>query len=891
MNTTAQEVVVTSLHETNHELGGPLSCRAPFGLSTCGRLGPKGKKKRKGKKGETEQVDAKKKGGKDDLKSVSDFTKDFRLTEGLFNLYQDTAKGSMYMHIPAEAMGNEFIYFSQVEDGVVLSGFHRGQYRGSKVISFHRHFGQLEVHAENTNFFVDPNNALSKAADANLNTPILASLKVEAEDSSGVVISADALFLKEELQMVKPPTRPGRRSALGKLSKTKSKVVDVVNYPENTEVSVDYVYDTSSPNVGGSQFVDGRVVTVGYRHALLPMPEDGFTPRADDPRIGFFTTNVDDLTGVTSTPWRDLIHRWRLEKKDPEAAMSEPVEPITWWIENTTPEEFRPIIKAGVEKWNLAFEPLGFKNAVVVKVQPDTADWDAGDVRYNVLRWTAFPTPPFSGYGPSFVNPRTGEILGADIMLEYGGMVGRLWRAEVFSKAGMIEDAMDEEYAELDAELEHRSSREVLAEQMSRCHAGTIMGRNSLLAAAAMRAYNFTDEEHAEFVRQTLHRLVLHEVGHTLGMSHNMHASTMLSPDELKDADVVAVNGMCNSVMEYPAINFARNPEEQTLFYDDSPGPYDKWVIEYGYSVGLEDPQAEEDRLAAILERSTDPLLQFGNDADDMRGTGRGINPDVNIYDLSSDPVAYASERCDLVNDLLPSLVENFASGVDSHQEVLRAYYALTGEYATQLRVMTRQIGGVRYNRATPAQLDGKAPFTPVAEADQKAAMAALRTYAFAPDAFDAQADVLAYLQSQRRGFGFFGRNEDPRIHARVAGAQFGALAQLVHPNVLMRILDSGLYGNTYDLAEYMEDLTDAVFKADRRTTVNTYRQGLQLMYVRALIASLSEKSRLNSVAQSVVLAQLRAIDRQQRDGVSPDGMTRAHRAHVRHLIEVALDQ
>ena len=851
----------------------------------------KGKKKRKGKKGETEQVDAKKKGGKDDLKSVSDFTKDFRLTEGLFNLYQDKAKGSMYMHIPAEAMGNEFIYFSQVEDGVVLSGFHRGQYRGSKVISFHRHFGQLEVHAENTNFFVDPNNALSKAADANLNTPILASLKVEAEDSSGVVISADALFLKEELQMVKPPTRPGRRSALGKLSKTKSKVVHVVNYPENTEVSVDYVYDTSSPNVGGSQFVDGRVVTVGYRHALLPMPEDGFTPRADDPRIGFFATNVDDLTGVTSTPWRDMIHRWRLEKKDPEAAMSEPVEPITWWIENTTPEEFRPIIKAGVEKWNLAFEPLGFKNAVVVKVQPDTADWDAGDVRYNVLRWTASPTPPFSGYGPSFVNPRTGEILGADIMLEYGGMVGRLWRAEVFSKAGMIEDAMDEEYAELDAELEHRSSREVLAEQMSRCHAGTIMGRNSLLAAAAMRAYNFTDEEHAEFVRQTLHRLVLHEVGHTLGMSHNMHASTMLSPDELKDADVVAVNGMCNSVMEYPAINFARNPEEQTLFYDDSPGPYDKWVIEYGYSEGLEDPQAEEDRLAAILERSTDPLLQFGNDADDMRGTGRGINPDVNIYDLSSDPVAYASERCDLVNDLLPSLVENFASGVDSHQEVLRAYYALTGEYATQLRVMTRQIGGVRYNRATPAQLDGRAPFTPVSEADQKAAMAALRTYAFAPDAFDAQADVLAYLQSQRRGFGFFGRNEDPRIHARVAGAQFGALAQLVHPNVLMRILDSGLYGNTYDLAEYMEDLTDAVFKADRRTSVNTYRQGLQLMYVRALIASLSEKSRLNSVAQSVVLAQLRAIDRQQRDGVSPDGMTRAHRAHVRHLIEVALNQ
>ena len=854
-------------------------------------LAQKGKKKKKRKNGDTEQVDSKKKGGKDGMKSVADFTKEFTLDEGLFNLYQDTTKGSMYIHIPAEAMDDEFIYFSQVEDGVVSSGFFRGSYRGSKVITFHRHFGQLEVHAENTNFHVDPENALIKAADANLNTPILASLKVEAEDSTGVLVSADAMFLKEELQMVKPPSRPGRKSPLGKLSKTKSKVVDVANYPMNTELSVNYVYDNGNPTVGGPQFEDGRYIAVGYRHALLPMPEDGFTPRADDPRIGFFTTEVDDLTGVTATPWKDMIHRWRLKKKDPTAAMSEPVEPITWWIENTTPEEFRPIIKAGVEKWNQAFEPLGFNNAVVVKIQPDDADWDAGDVRYNVLRWTASPTPPFSGYGPSFVNPRTGEILGADIMLEYGGMVGRLWRAEVFSKAGMIEESMDEEYASLDAHMEGRSTRELLAEQMSRCHAGTVMGRNSLLAAAAMRAYNFTDEEHAEFVRQTLHRLVLHEVGHTLGMSHNMHASTMLSPDELKDAAKVAENGMCNSVMEYPSINFARNKAEQTRFYDDSPGPYDKWVIEYGYSEGLQDARAEAERLDAILARSTDPLLQFGNDADDMRGTGRGINPDVNIYDLSNDPVAYASERCELVNDLLPTLVENFAQGVDSHQEVLRAYYALTGEYATQLRIMTRQIGGVRYNRATPEQLNGAAPFSPVSEADQKAAMKALATYAFAPDAFDAQANVLAYLQAQRRGFGFFGRNEDPKIHARVASAQKAALAQLVHPAVLMRILDSGLYGNTYDLNEYMRDLTKAMFRADLRTGVNTYRQNLQLMYVKALIKALDAKSRLNMVAQSVVLDQLRRIDRAQRDAALPDGLTGAHRAHIRHLIDVALER
>jgi hypothetical protein len=114
-----------------------------------------------------------------------------------------------------------------------------------------------------------------------------------------------------------------------------------------------------------------------------------------------------------------LIHRWDLRKKDPNAAVSEPVEPIVWWIENSTPHEWRETIKNAVLEWNKAFEKAGFKNAVQVKIQPDDADWDAGDIRYNVLRWTSSPNPPFGGYGPSFVNPRTGQILGSDIMLEF----------------------------------------------------------------------------------------------------------------------------------------------------------------------------------------------------------------------------------------------------------------------------------------------------------------------------------------------------------------------------------------------------------------------------------------------------------------------------------------
>ena len=416
---------------------------------------------------------------KDAIKSIDEVAKNAEAIEGLFTLYVDSTSGSSWMAIPDSMLEREFIYFSVIEDGVAESGFTRGSYRNSKVISFHKHFDRIEVHTENTNYHFDEDSPLAKAAEANINTPILASLKIEGEDSTKTVhlVSGDALFLKEDVEMVKRPSRKPGESVLGKLSREKSKIHHINNYPENTEITVDYVYDNPSPRTGGAALEDARFITVRYQHSLLAMPESGFEPRPDDARLGYFTTQTDHMTSASSTPWRDMIHRWRLEKKDPDAAMSEPVQPIVWWIENTTPYEFRDYIKSGVEKWNEAFEPLGFINAVQVKIQPDTADWDAGDIRYNVLRWTSSPSPQYSGYGPSFVNPRTGEILGADIMLEWSGMTGRLWRSEVFQNAGF--DSTQEE-----SDLDAQSTRERFGEWMHRCDAGNIHAQQTLFGLA-----------------------------------------------------------------------------------------------------------------------------------------------------------------------------------------------------------------------------------------------------------------------------------------------------------------------------------------------------------------------------------------------------------------------
>lgn len=834
---------------------------------------------KKCKKGNSSASESTTKSDKKNAKSPKELLKNCVAYEGLFTIHRDTITGASYMAVKADQLDKPFIYFSFIEDGVLDAGFFRGSYRGSKIITFTKHYDRLEISHQNSAYYFDENNALSKAGMANINTPILASEKIEAtdDDSGTIYISGDKIFLSEQFQMIKPPSSPERPGMLGSLSKEKTKIESIRSYPENTDISVSYVYDNASPKRGGSNAVtDPRSISVRYQHSLIALPENDFEPRRDDARIGFFSTQVDDMTSFDVTPYRDMIHRWHLVKKDPNAALSEPVEPITWWIENTTPLEFREIIKDGVERWNIAFEQAGFKNAVVVKIQPDDAEWDAGDIRYNVLRWTSSPQPPFGGYGPSFVNPLTGQILGADIMFEFSAIRGRLFRENVFSEAGMV------------GESEKLTKEEIIAD-MHRCDAGEVMHRNMLFGLHAMRAMNMGDAANTAFVQQTLHRLALHEVGHTLGMSHNMRASTLLTLDEIHNPEIVAQKGLCNSVMEYPAINFPAKKEYASAYYDSNPGPYDKWVIEYGYSQALPDPVAEAARLEAILSRSDLHELAFGNDADDMRAPGKAINPQVNIYDLTSEPVAYAAERCELVRQLLPNLKSRYITEGETYHELRNAFLVLTGEYATQLGVMSRWVGGVQFDRNLNGPTSEVRPFEPVSREKQVEAMQALAKYAFAPDAFEITDDLYNYLQMQRRGFGFFGGGEDPKILERNSGAQQAVLAHLMHPSTLQRIVDSEEYGNTYTLDLVMTDLTDAIFKADLKTDVNAQRQNLQIMYVEQLVKLIDAKSKVIVPAKSMAMFELKRIRSQMATATKNDTMTKAHREHVVMLVDHAL--
>lgn len=832
------------------------------------------RKKKKRKKHKTE-VEAPSSKPKSKTKTIKDLTKTSKPIGGLFTIYRDTVNGSLQMLINKKQLNKEFIHFNQISNGVLDAGRFRGAYGGSKVFKVKKYYNKIEFVTQNTAFYFDTNNAISKSKDANMSEGIMASVKIEAQTDSTYLIKADDLFLKETFAQIKPSRFPGASPLafkLGNLDKTKTKINSINNYSDNTNLEVEYVYSSKSIlNSGSNAVTDGRNVSIKVFHSLMAVPENDYEPRFDDSRVGYFLTQVDDQTATNSTPYRDLIHRWNLVKKDPNAPLSEPVEPITWWMENSTPVEWREIIKQGVLEWNKAFEKAGFKNAMVVKMQPDDATWDAGDINYNVLRWTSSPQPPFGGYGPSFVNPKTGQILGADIMLEYVHFTNRVFYDKLYDLTKIDKDFNPKDY---------------LKDNHVLCSAGHVMHENTMFGLAFLKMADNSDLIIERMKKEAMLALIMHEVGHTLGLNHNMKASQLFSPEQLANKDFIEGKCLTGSVMDYAGINLTADRSKQGQYFDTSVGPYDVWAIQFGYT-----PFTSKDEINTLLNRSTEPELIFGNDADDMRAPGKAIDPRVMIGDLSNDQIGYSIDRIKLVNIMMANIKNKFSKTGESYQELRRAYYVLSNQRAIASGIISRFIGGVYVDRAMSGQAGGTQPFTPVTLEDQKRAMNALETYVFAPDAFSAPNDLFNYLAMQRRGYNFFRGPEDPKIHTQVLDYQRNILRHITHPNTLQRITDSELYGNEYSLSAFMTDLNNAIFKTDIYGNVNSFRQNLQIEYTNMLINILTGKQnqRYTNNAKSMALYNLKRIKKM----ATPSGnlSSKAHKHHLQTLIDNALKE
>lgn len=827
----------------------------------------------------------------DEDETIETFVEDFESAEGFFTLYRNPEDGGLYMEISEDQLGEEVIYFTYAENGAPRLGLFRGQFRESNtVLGFTKRYDKIEIAELNTSFSFDADNALSRAADANITRAPLALLDIEAEtEASGegedaaparYLVNIGDLLKGEDLHQVKPtpPRGPNAEDAftLGRLQSEQTRIANIRSYPENTDVVVEYVYQNASPrNGGGAEITDPRSVAVMLQHSFVQMPEPGYEPRADDFRVGYFGQRVTNLTDTSVTPYDDLIERWRLEKADPDAEISDPVRPITWWIENTTPVELRDTIRDAALTWNQAFEAAGFSNAIEVRVQPDDAEWDAGDIRYNVLRWTSSPTPPFGGYGPSFTNPRTGEIIGADIMLEYVFLTNRIRYSQLFDVAGLSHWLPADQMAELTGEPQHLFAHD--HEHGAACNFAEHLQFETQAGLAALRAQNAGAVEMDELIRQSLHYLVIHEIGHTLGLMHNMGGSSGISLDELAEGETVT-----NSIMDYPALNLPL--EGETVQYSQEiPGPYDVWAIQYGYT-------PDDAALPAILERSTEEDLFLGNDADDLRSPGRNTDPRVMINDLSDDPVGWAAGRVELINETLAALPETAVREGETYQNLLTSYLILSGQRFGAANVASRHVGGIYNNRAVVGQPGARTPLVPVAREKQEQALEVIEAAVFGPEAFTVEEAFADRLQRQRRLFDSFMSDEDPSLHARAFAQQQAIMAHLLHPNVLDRMGDAARWGGDYPPAEYLEDLTRIVYAEDVRDEPNTYRQNLQVAYLQRLIAMASPSSAYPPFARSAALASINDVKGWVGPDWIPDLMgsreARAHRAHLRALIK-----
>jgi hypothetical protein len=818
-------------------------------------------------------------------KTIEELTKDGDALDGLLSLVRDRKNGDLWIRLRPEQLGKAYLYFGYTESGVTAAGHFRGRFHtmSTKVVRFERYFDRIELIVENTNFEFDPSKAIARAAGANVSPAVIGTFKIEAEDaaSGDCLIKVNKLFLTESfvpvLGLPDPEKKPHEVFSAGKLSAEHSRIRSVRNYPRNTDVVVEYVYHNERPYVNAEEAAaDPRTVSITLQHSLLEAPAVPLAPRYDDPRVGYFIHESTDLSSTEVTPFRDKIKRWRLEKKDPSAAVSEPVTPIVFWIENTTPVELRPIIEKAALAWNEAFLTAGFKNAIQVKTQPDDAEWEAGDLRYNVIRWASSPQPPFGGYGPSFADPRTGEILGADIMLEYA-VIGRSLREYRVFGAAMDEDAS--------VGLHVDPTR---CEAAGHAHGELLFGRALLDVLAVDGA------EQARLLEEFMQFLVLHEIGHTLGLTHNFASSYLHSLTDIFDGDKTYPVGLYGSVMDYPQTPFAGEDRKQGQFWTTRPGPYDRWAIEYGYSPAVADAGEEATRLENILVRSTEPALAYANDADDMRRPGKGINPRAMVNDMTDDPVGFALTQMDLVEAVIPKLPARLTRDGHSYQEALNGFQAATARYRAGARSASRFVGGVYVDRAMAGQAGAAAPLAPVDRATQERAMQLLRTKVFAPDAMafvDTSAQVLL---AQRRGFGHYEITEDPKLHTAVLAAQKEILDHLLHSTVLARLTDSRSYGNDYTLAAMMTDLTNAIFDADITGEVNSRRQNLQTEYVNRLIAIAppgSGKPPYDHLAQSMALNRLRWIEDKLAAAQSPNLETAAHREGLLYRIRRALDE
>ena len=775
---------------------------------------------KKKKKEKSEKPEKKKKGKIKEYKEV--ITEDAETQNGLFSVHK--VEEEWFFELPDSLLEEEILVTSRI------SGFVKGlnfggagvRSRPQQVIRWQKKDNNILLRSVSYNSVASFEDPVYESVKNNNFEPIVMSFDIKAmsDDSTSYVIDVSSLFTSD-VQMIGPMSNAQKKTfGIRGLDSKRSFINEMKAFPENVNVKHVLTYN-------GTSLPDNRVtgtMSIEMTQSFILLPENPMQPRYFDPRVSYFSIGQTDYSADEQKAYsKRFITKWRLEPKDPEAyargELVEPVKPIVYYIDPATPEKWRPYLKQGVNDWKVAFEQAGFKNAIMAKDPPskeEDPDWSPEDVRYSVIRYVT--TDIQNAMGPHVHDPRTGEILESDIIWYHNVM--NLLRNWFFVQTAAINP---------DA-----------------------------------RSPKFRDEVMGRLIRF----VSAHEVGHTLGLPHNMGSSVAYPVDSLRSPSFTKKMGTAPSIMDYARFNYVAQPEDGDVGLMPNIGPYDKWSIEFGYRLFPEFGSAEAERSKIndmIKEKADDPIYRFG------RQRFSPTDPTAQTEDLGDNSMRASELGIKNLKRIVPNLIEWTSEPTKDYSELDELYNNIYGQFRRYIGHVTSNVGGVyEYYKSSDEE---EAIYSHVEKEKQKDAIKFLNEQLFETPDWLINKEILS-------------RIEETGITERIRGLQDRTLAQLLNPDRLGRMIENNAVNgeDAYKITEMFDDLTSGIF--NERTAgedVSLYRRNLQRTYVEGLerVLNMESNEYEHSDMKAVARAELKKLQKSIANASSSDDMTSIHYADL----------
>lgn len=800
----------------------------------------------------------------------------------------------LFLDLGPEQLDRPIIVAPVLASGVGDSAF-AGRIYPTFVLEFKRVGKRVLWVQKNADFSAPANTPAASALAISVADSVINSTPIAAEDEATKHVVVSAAFFLTDFENVGRDI--GGRSApqllLGGPALPRFSVDSAKSYmertkalPHNDELLANLAFSGPAGDLGGAP--DGRGVRLRMHYSLVEAPaDDGYMPRLADDRVGYFITaqkRFDDDS--LATPFVRYIDRWNFKKG-----------PIVYYLTNEIPAQYKPAIKRALLQWNVAFAKVGIPNAVEVRDQPDDPAWDPDDVRYSTVRWIT--GAPFSAYGPHVEDPRTGEIVRVEIVID-----GEALRSV---KRGYTDMVLAARTARDASGLPPAAAKFTCGDTGACDTFATDSAELAATGTVALRALGASPAARERYAEDWLSSVVLHESGHNFGLRHNFVSATLYSLREIQDPAFGRTHGIVGSVMGYTPTNLSAPGKPQGEYFQLKLGPYDEWAIRYGYASfpHIAKPTDELVPLHAIANESTQPRYAYATD-EDANGP-LAVDPRVATYHLSSDPLAFDRNQFALVSGLVARLDRTYPRDGRTYYEERQTFTTMLRSYQRAAMLATKFIGGTYTSRDHRGQVGGAAPFRPIPREESKRAFALLSENVFSRRALHFSPQLLSDLGANHylhRGVDRIERPDYP-VEETVAALQDSVMFAMFSPDAMTRLADSAYKTKPGERAMSLDDLyawmQAAVWDDLGPTTerIDPAHRALQRRYTNLLIAfALAPSFVVEAVGYPSETASLASFElRRVARGVdlalrSPrlDDATRAHLEDVRNRVRHALD-